>query len=106
MGVRLGRGSGRALGRLGALVVLGVVWALVATASASADQASFFYTGARQFFTVPDKVTSLDIIAERRGGRIGVRRSTESFKVALVSVAPARRSMGTLAVIAWRGAHD
>ena len=62
----------RVLGRLGALAVLGVVWCLVASAPASADQASFFYTGARQSFTVPSKVTSLDIIAQGGEGGTGL----------------------------------
>ena len=68
----LGAGVRRVPARFGALVALVVAWSLVASASASADQASFFYTGARQSFTVPNKVTSLDIVAEGGEGGAGL----------------------------------
>ena len=59
--------AGRALG-----VLVGVVLPLAASASASADQVSFSYTGASQFFTVPDRVHSLEIIAEGASGGSGL----------------------------------
>jgi hypothetical protein len=61
--------TGRALG---VLVVFGVVLPLAASASASAEQASFSFTGGRQFFTVPDKVHSLVIIVQGASGGSGL----------------------------------
>ena len=67
-----GSEASRGSRRRGILFVLGVALALVASPPASADQASFSYTGARQVFTVPDKVTTLQITAQGGGGGAGL----------------------------------
>jgi hypothetical protein len=54
----------------GGVVALGVVLLLAASATAAVPPVTqtFSYTGARQMFTVPDKVTSLQITAQGAGG--------------------------------------